>query len=277
MGNKPQWSKLRFDATLSGGRTARSSDAFRIPVEELVLDPQLWQGYRDVLLSGVAVLLTMAVVWALIAGPSTGVGIREACLEVSSAAAAPGWMGTRVGSLNAPLSLRVFFDYTCPYSRQMQLEIQRLLGTLGDSITAVYHHFPLSDGLARDAALTAICAQRQGQFSAVHEALLGNTKALLAAGPTRIVEGLFPDRHAFQDCIGDSSTIGRLANEVQWAYTLGVRHSPSVLVGDCLLVGLVGAGEIEKTLKPERGRARWISGMVLGVQGLARRVGGLRS
>lgn len=84
------------------------------------------------------------------------------------------------GGVDTELTLIMYGDYECPYSRQAYRGAQRAERALGSSLLLAFRHFPLT-GIhphAEAAALAAEAADHQGAFWAMHDALFHGQQAL---------------------------------------------------------------------------------------------------
>jgi protein-disulfide isomerase len=150
-----------------------------------------------------------------------------------------------VGPPLVPVTLVVFFDYTCPYSRKLDERLRRLLVTRADSVAILYRHFPLTDQVSRDAALAAVCGDRQGRFIAVHRALLEEGENLEWISPMSVGEEYVPDVSDFRRCMMDSTAMERVADDLRAGSALGVSESPTIVTGGMLVPGALTTKQLD--------------------------------
>ncbi len=74
------------------------------------------------------------------------------------------------GNPRGTIDVIEFFDYRCPYCRQMHGTLDRLLAQ-DDRVRLVLKEWPIFGGVSVYAAKVAIAAGWQGKFSAIHAAL----------------------------------------------------------------------------------------------------------
>ncbi len=92
-----------------------------------------------------------------------------------------------IGDPKAPVVVREFSDFQCPYCRQFSAQtLPSLLARLPADVRLEYHHFPLEQihPDARPAAEAAECAGQQGRFQAFHDALFASA-AWIGTADTR--------------------------------------------------------------------------------------------
>lgn len=153
----------------------------------------------------------------------------------------------RLGRADAPVVIIEFSDLQCPYCRRFdQQTLPWLRREYIDTGKVRYESrdFPLEfHAQALAAALLARCAAREGKFWELREAVYGVQGALATDGlelATKAV-GLSPELRA--RCAGDDvATTQAIRAETQAAQAIGVRGTPSFLVGRLV------NGKIEGTL-----------------------------
>lgn len=70
-----------------------------------------------------------------------------------------------LGPVDAPVQIVQFVDFSCPYCRLTQLELQKLRKELGDQVAISYRHYqPVSEDYASRAARATYAAWQQGKF-----------------------------------------------------------------------------------------------------------------
>jgi protein-disulfide isomerase len=84
------------------------------------------------------------------------------------------------GRLDAQITLVLYGDHECPYTRLSRLSVRALRRELGDRMLFVFRYFPLEDihPHARAAAAGAEASGAQGEFWAMHEYLFEHQQAL---------------------------------------------------------------------------------------------------
>ena len=160
--------------------------------------------------------------------------------------------------VNVPEGVVVeYSDYECPYCARAHEETRAILATRPD-ITLVRRHFPLdascNPAVARTIhptacalARAAICAEAQGRFSEMDDALFRNQRERLA--PSALAERIGLDLNAFSTCVGSRETEHRLAADVALGIRDGVRATPTYLVDHT-----ASAGRLPVELLPRQAR-----------------------
>jgi protein-disulfide isomerase len=147
------------------------------------------------------------------------------------------------GSADAPITVVEFTDYQCPYCRRFQAEtwpaLKRYYVDTG-KVRFIVRDLPLKfHSAARPAAEAAHCAGEQGQFWPMHEALLSRDMKLDDAALERQAQALGLDGARFRECVAGNKYEAAIARNAAEAAALGVRGTPSFIIGK------VSHGELE--------------------------------
>ena len=199
-------------------------------------------------------LVTLIVVWAglstagahaaegdapkLPVGSSLGTETAPppAAMSVSSLIPQIGIGGNPVlGDPAAPVTIVEFIDFECPYCQGFAKDtFPKLKANYVDTgkVRYVARDFPLpKHAHARAAAIAAACAREQGRFWEMHHALLTAGVSLSEEAIAGEAKKLGLDPARFDACRADARQGERLDAEFVAARELGVKGTPSFLVG----------------------------------------------
>ncbi|WP_369855611.1 DsbA family protein [Candidatus Thalassolituus haligoni] len=141
----------------------------------------------------------------------------------------------RLGSDDVEYAIVEFMDYQCPYCvRHSSQTLPTLKRKYIDSglVQYVVKDFPLEfHAQAENAAIAARCAAEQGQFEAMHNALLENTRSLSSSIYDGLAAGIGLQADAFESCFNEPSQLTDLRKDVSEAVRLGVSGTPRFLIG----------------------------------------------
>lgn len=145
-----------------------------------------------------------------------------------------------------------FGDFQCPACAQMDRTVEQLLERNEDQLRLVFRHLPLRSihPWAEPAALASECAAWQGSFWTTKRMLFSRQAELggLVGDPEDPSWGV-PDPEAFRDCIEGRHTEAAVEADVAEARRLGLRSTPSVLIGQMLVIGSTSLSRLEAVLK----------------------------
>lgn len=135
-----------------------------------------------------------------------------------------------LGSDVAPVTVTIFSDFECEYCRAAHGPVRRLLNEYPEKVRLIFRHMPLNHHkAARDAALAATCAQRQGSFWEFSDFLFGAEK-VSASTVAEAVEVLGIDKAAFEQCMNTKEPAATVAADLRLANLAGLTATPSFLV-----------------------------------------------
>ena len=154
-----------------------------------------------------------------------------------------GFRGYTLGSDSAPVTVVEFGDYQCPgcatFSLVTMPDVKTRLIDAG-RIKWIYRDFPLDDihPSARISAHAAACAEEQGKFWPVHSLIFQGQRDWAFGNATRVLRGYAEaagaDVDAYDACMESARYAGRIEASKQEGVRLGVRSTPSFLIGDRL-------------------------------------------
>src|SRR5690606_22727981 len=99
------------------------------------------------------------------------------------------------GPEDAPVTIVEFSDFQCPYCRQLVGVMGQVLDAYGDQIRFVYRHFPLKNihPGAQYGAEASMCAEEEGKFWEMHDAMFANPNGLNPANLKEVARSLGMD------------------------------------------------------------------------------------
>lgn len=165
--------------------------------------------------------------------------------------------GPARGQKNAPVTIVEFGDFQCPYCKEAESSLRAILTKYPQDVRIVFRNLPLTQihPNAKLAAEAAVCADRQGKFWEIHDAMYDDQSALslesLNQTATRL--GLNTDR--FAACLADGSTSSSLDADAQAAQELGLDGTPSFFINGRPLEGNVPVEKFESVISDELRRA----------------------
>jgi protein-disulfide isomerase len=145
-----------------------------------------------------------------------------------------------LGPPDAPMTLVVYGDYACPYTRGVMPVIRDVRERLGDELRYAYRHFPV-DGIhphARQAAETAEAAGAQGMFWAMHDMLFTNQRELELPALIRYAHLLGLDAHRVQQELTEHRHAARVEADVTSGRASGIEGTPALFVNGARYGGI---------------------------------------
>jgi protein-disulfide isomerase len=142
----------------------------------------------------------------------------------------------QIGAADARLVIAEFSSYRCGFCRRHFVDtMPRIVTDLIDPGVVRYVFFDYAGQSShppdRDAAEATRCAAEQGRYWAMREHLFQQVRTPLRERlpPHAVVPGLDPD--ALAECTGTDQTAAAVSGDLRQALALGVRGTPSFLMG----------------------------------------------
>jgi protein-disulfide isomerase len=137
------------------------------------------------------------------------------------------------GSSDAPIVLMEYGDYECPRSSKCYFLIKQLQAQLGDRVSFVFRHFPLTHlhPQAQKAAETAEAAAAQDKFWQMHELLSQNSRALADSDLVEYAVRLNLDLPQFLQELSAHVHRERVKIDIQSGEQHGVQGTPAFFIG----------------------------------------------
>jgi protein-disulfide isomerase len=157
-----------------------------------------------------------------------------------------------LGEATAPLTVVLFGDFECPYSRQASLAMRSLAYQYGQRVRYVYKDFPLTDihVNARLAAEAAACADDQGRFWDMHDRLYQNQVDLSREALLEHARVLNLETGRFIACLDNNLHEDEIMADYQEGLAVGVYGTPTFFLNGQQVNGLIPtdilAGLVEK-------------------------------
>jgi len=186
-----------------------------------------------------------------------------------------------LGGPSGTLPVTEFADFECGPCAVQDGIMDQLWGAYSDRIRYSFRHFPkVRHPHAEPAALASQCAAEQGAF--------WETKRLLFSNQDRLGEMLgqralptipVGKAQSYAQCIQSRSAWGSVRKDREWAQNLGLRLTPSIIIGNKLIQGVTSYSRLALIVRrelsdrnlanPQRAAARSQSGCgsALGAQG----------
>ncbi len=157
-----------------------------------------------------------------------------------------------IGPVNAPLTLVVFSDFQCPYSKKATVFLREVLQRFGDDVRVVYKHNPL--GFHKDAvpaAEASMAAHAQGKFWEMHDQLYNTQDRLTARDLEAHAAAVGLDMARYKNDMATRRWKGVVDTDLELVSRLGVKGTPNIFINGRLLRGAHTLGDVEDVLLEE--------------------------
>jgi protein-disulfide isomerase len=143
-----------------------------------------------------------------------------------------------VGPADAPVTIIQFAEYQCPYCGTARKSLEQVEKAYPGKVRLVFRDFPLGfHDRAIPAAVAANCAEKQGKYWEVHDALMTNQRALEEADLERVAREAKLDLEKWQACRQDPAMEDEIKKDMADGTEAGVSGTPAFFVNGVFLNG----------------------------------------
>ena len=136
------------------------------------------------------------------------------------------------GSDKALVTLVEFSDFQCPYCQRVAPTLKQVEAKYGDKVRIVYRQYPLSNihANAFKAAEASLCANEQGKFWPLHDAMFADQTKLSVSELKETAGRLGVDRKKFDACLNAGRYVEQVQNDLKEGQRAGVTGTPALFL-----------------------------------------------
>jgi len=137
-----------------------------------------------------------------------------------------------IGEKDSKIIVVAFEDFECPFCKQAQPFIKKMIAKHGDSIRFVYKDFPLSTihPLAQAAAEAAQCAHEQGKFWEYHDGLFANQDKISQSFFRALAQQVGLNLTQFNQCFNTGKYRREVTQDAELGSVLGTIGTPTFFI-----------------------------------------------
>ncbi len=159
------------------------------------------------------------------------------------------------GPKDAPVTIIEFSDFQCPYCSRLEPAVEEAMKTYDGQIRLAYRQFPLSiHQHAEKAAEASLCANDQGKFWEMHDAMFGNQQALAVEQLKAKAAELGMNADQFDKCLDSGKHKDQIQADIAAGSAAGVNGTPALFINGRFISGAVPFSEIQKVVDDELAR-----------------------
>lgn len=160
------------------------------------------------------------------------------------------------GNPDGDVTIVEFSDYRCGYCKKAHPEIAKLLAS-DPNIRLIVKDFPIlgPDSIAAGRMAIAAHAMDSSKFGELHEALIAYPGGMTEDTAYRIAENSGYDAATLKEAAESDETTRKLEENYRLAQELGLRGTPSFIIGDEVIRGYVPAEDMEVIIAETRDSA----------------------
>src|SRR5947208_1294384 len=155
------------------------------------------------------------------------------------------------GNPNGDVSLVEFFDYRCPYCKQVEPSLDALLSE-DRQLRLVYKEFPVLGPESVSAARAALAARKQDKYDAMHHALMTLKGQIDEAALFRAASSVGLDVERLKRDMAAPDIDRMLKANGSLAAALDIRGTPGFVIGNEIVPGAISLDALKGLNAPAR-------------------------
>jgi protein-disulfide isomerase len=144
-----------------------------------------------------------------------------------------------------------FFDYRCPYCKQVQPSLEALLKQ-DPKLRIVYKEFPILGPVSLTAAHAALAAQEQGKYDAFHAAMMAARGNITDDTVYKVAASVGLDVGRMTHDMASPEVAQQLKANMALADELDVHGTPAFIVGDKVVPGAIDLASLKTMIADSR-------------------------
>lgn len=148
------------------------------------------------------------------------------------------------GDADGDAILVEFFDYNCPYCKRAAADVKSLLAA-DDNVRVVYREWPILGEGSVFAARAALAAREQGQYEAMHWALMEMRGRAEEASVLAIARDLGLNMDQLVIDMNSDAVNAHIDASRGLAQSLGFTGTPAFVIGDALIPGAIPLADLQ--------------------------------
>ena len=148
------------------------------------------------------------------------------------------------GNPKGDVTLVEFFDYRCPYCKQVEPSLEKLLGD-DKNLRFVYKEFPVLGADSELAAHVALAAKLQGKYDAFHRAMMAAPGHPDEAVIYKVAETVGLDINRLKQDAKSPEIDNQLKANLDLGNLLSIDGTPGFIVGTTIVPGAISLDEPE--------------------------------
>ena len=155
------------------------------------------------------------------------------------------------GNPNGDVSVVEFFDYNCPYCRQVT-PIMAEAETADTKLRVVYKEFPILGPNSTYSAKAALAIHWQGKYLAFHTEMMLDRGVANEAKVLQIATKIGVDVERMKSDMNDPAIAAMIERNIALAQALRVNGTPAFVIGDQIVRGAIDLNTLQVVIQEAR-------------------------
>lgn len=155
------------------------------------------------------------------------------------------------GNPHGDVAIVEFFDYRCPYCKQVEPSLEALL-TQDPQLRFVYKEFPVLGPVSKTAARAALAARGQGKYFAFHRAMMAVKGEFGESAVWEVAKSVGLDVDRLKRDMKAPEIDRDLKANFELAQALDIRGTPGFVIGDEIVPGAISLDSLKQLIDAAR-------------------------
>jgi len=161
-------------------------------------------------------------------------------------------VGPARGPASAPVTIVEFSDFQCPFCGRLIPTLDQVKAKYGDKVRIVFRQFPLPmHPNAQKAAEASLCANDQGKFWEMHDAMFKNQQELAVDSLKSKAAALGLNADSFNKCLDSGKYVAKIQEDQKAGSAAGVNGTPAMFINGRFISGAVPIEQITSVIDEE--------------------------
>jgi len=162
------------------------------------------------------------------------------------------------GPANAPVTIVEFSDFQCPFCGRVEPTIAQIEQKYGSQVRFVFRQFPLTSihPMAQKAAEASLCANEQGKFWEMHDAMFADQQKLEVPDLKAKAGKLGLDQAKFDQCLDTGKYVQKIKDDTKAGAVAGVNGTPAFFINGRSLSGAQPYDALAQAIDEELAKAK---------------------
>jgi protein-disulfide isomerase len=155
------------------------------------------------------------------------------------------------GNPKGDVTLVEFFDYRCPYCKEVEPSLDALLKEDG-KLRIVYKEFPILGEASVYATHVALAAKKQGKYAEFHRAMMATKGDINDATVLNVAQSVGLDIAKIKTDMSAPANDKLIDKNYALADALNIQGTPAIIIGDTLIPGATDLDALRKDIAASR-------------------------
>jgi protein-disulfide isomerase len=145
-----------------------------------------------------------------------------------------------------------FSDFQCPFCSRLLPTMEQVKQKYGDKVRIVFRQYPLPmHPNAQKAAEASLCANEQGKFWEMHDAMFKNQQELAVDNLKSKAAALGLKAETFNQCLDSGKYAAQIQGDIKAGSAVGVSGTPAMFINGRFISGAVPLEQITSVIDDE--------------------------